>query len=76
MNSYTSALLYQDPFKLGAPGFIDTVSGNYIPFYLVPNITMQEQFSPLIGIDVTTIKQMNFKFEYRRSRQLSLSLID
>lgn len=76
MNSYTSALLYQDPVKLSAPGFIDTVSGNYIPFYLVPNITMQEQFSPLIGIDVTTTKHLNLKFEYRRSRQLSLSLID
>lgn len=76
MNSYTSALLYNDPYKLGAPGFIDTVSGNYIPFFLVPNISMQEQFSPLIGIDVTTTKQLNLKFEYKKSRQVSLSLID
>ena len=76
MNSYTSALLYSDPFKLGAPGFVDTISGNYIPFYLVPNISMQEQFSPLIGIDVTTTKQLNLKFEYKKSRQVSLSLID
>ncbi|MBS1627886.1 MAG: cell surface protein SprA [Bacteroidetes bacterium] len=76
MNSYTSALLYSDPFKFGAPGFIDTVSGNYIPFYLVPNITVSEAFAPLIGIDVTTTKQLNLKFEYRKSRQLSLSLID
>ncbi len=76
MNSYNSALLYQDPFRFNAPGFIDTVSGNYIPFFLVPNITMKEGFEPLIGIDVTTIDQMNIKFEYRKSRQLSLSLID
>lgn len=76
MNSYTSALLYSDPSRYGAPGFIDTVSGNYIPFYLVPNISMQEAFSPLIGIEVTTIKQLNLKFEYKRSRQMSLSLID
>ena len=76
MNSYASALLYQDPFKFGAPGFIDTVSGNYIPFFLVPNVSMQEQFSPLIGIDVTTSKQLGFKFEYKKSRQMSLSLID
>ncbi|MDE3235149.1 MAG: cell surface protein SprA [Bacteroidota bacterium] len=76
MNSFASALLYQDPFRYGAPGFIDTVSGNYIPFYLVPNITIQEQFSPLIGIDVTTKRQLNLKFEYKKSRQMSLSLID
>ncbi len=76
MNSFTSALLYQDAFKYGAPSFVDTVSGNYIPYFLVPNISIQEQFSPLIGIDVTTIKHLNLKFEYKRSRQLSLSLID
>ncbi len=76
MNSFSSALLYRDPFHYSAPGFIDTVSGNYIPYFLVPNITMQEKFEPLIGIDVTTTKQLNLKFEYRKSRLLSLSLID
>jgi cell surface protein SprA len=76
MNSFNSALLYQDPFRFNAPGFIDTVSGNYIPFFLVPNISMKESFEPLLGIDVTTVDQLNIKFEYRKSRQLSLSLID
>jgi cell surface protein SprA len=76
MNSFTSALLYQDPFRFNAPGFIDTISGNFIPFFLVPNITIQEQFSPLIGIDITTTGQLNAKFEYKKSRQLSLSLVD
>ncbi|TAE17559.1 MAG: cell surface protein SprA [Bacteroidetes bacterium] len=76
MNSFTSALNYLDPFRLNAPGFIDTISGNYVPFFLVPNLTMQEQFMPLIGFDVTTVDQMNIKFEYKKSRQLSLSLVD
>jgi cell surface protein SprA len=76
MNSFNSALLYQDPFRFNSPGFIDTVSGNYIPFFLVPNITMQEKFEPLIGIDITTNNQLNLKFEYRKSRLLTLSLID
>ncbi len=76
MNSFNSALLYQDPFRFSAPGFIDTVSGNYIPYFLVPNITIKEGFEPLIGVDVTTVDQLNLKFEYRKSRLLSLSLID
>ncbi len=76
MNSFTSALLYYDPFHYGTPGFIDTISGNFVPFFLVPNITIQEQFSPLIGFDITTINQMNLRFEFKKSRQLSLSLID
>ncbi|WP_225975470.1 T9SS outer membrane translocon Sov/SprA [Panacibacter ginsenosidivorans] len=76
MNTFTSALLYQDPFRVGAPQFIDTISGNYVPFFLVPNLTIQEQFAPLIGFDFTTANQTSFRFEYKKSRQLSLSLID
>ncbi len=76
MNSFNSALLYQDPFRYSAPGFVDTVSGNFIPYFLVPNITIQESFAPLFGIDITTVSQVNAKFEFRKSRQLSLSLVD
>jgi cell surface protein SprA len=76
MNSFTSALLFADPYHLGVPAFRDTISGNYVPFFLVPNLTIQEQFAPLFGIDVTTSSQTNMRFEYKKSRQLSLSLID
>ena len=76
MNSFTSALLYQDVSRYGYPSFIDTVSNNYIPFFLIPNITIQEQFSPLIGLDMTFTNQLSLKFEYIKQRQLSLSLID
>jgi len=76
MNSFTSALAYRDQFGYGAPSFIDSVSGNYVPYFLLPNITIQEQFAPLLGIDITTISQVNLRFEYKKSRTLSLSLID
>jgi cell surface protein SprA len=76
MNSFTSALLYQDVSQYGYPSFIDTVSHNYIPYFLVPNVTIQEQFSPLIGIDVSFTNNITGKFEYVKQRQLSLSLID
>jgi cell surface protein SprA len=76
MNQYTSALLFQDPFGISAPGFIDTVSGNYIPYFLLPNITISEGFEPLIGIDVTTKGQLNARAEYRKTRTLSLSMLD
>lgn len=76
MNSFSSALLYYDPLHLGQPAFKDTTSGNYIPFFLIPNLTIQEQFAPLIGIDITTTDQTALRFEYAKSRQLSLSLYD
>lgn len=76
MNQYNSALLFQDPFALSAPGFIDTVSGNYVPYFLLPNITITEGFEPLFGIDVTTTGQLNARAEYRKTRTLSLSMLD
>jgi cell surface protein SprA len=76
MNSFTSALTYQDPFRISYPSFVDTVTGNYVPFYLLPNLTISEAFEPIIGIDFTTTGQLTGRFEYRKSRQLSLSLLD
>ncbi|MEO7311978.1 MAG: cell surface protein SprA [Chitinophagaceae bacterium] len=76
MNSFTSALTFQDPFGRGFPSFVDTLSNNYVPYFLVPNLTIQESFEPLLGIDITTTNQISARFEYKKSRQLSLSLID
>jgi cell surface protein SprA len=76
MNGFTSALLYQDISGYGYPSFYDTGSKNFIPFFLVPNVSIQEQFSPLIGLDMMFTNQLQAKFEYSKSRQLSLSLND
>ena len=76
MNSFNTALLFQDPFHVGYPYFSDTLSGSYIPYFLVPNITIQEQFDPLIEVDMTFTNQLTTRIEFRKSRTLSLSLID
>ncbi len=76
MNSFNTALLFTDPNRVGYPYFRDTLTGNYIPYFLVPNITIQEQFDPLIEVDVTFTNQLNTRIEFRKSRTLSLSLID
>ncbi|HEX4876159.1 MAG TPA: cell surface protein SprA [Chitinophagaceae bacterium] len=76
MNSFNTALLFADPFRVGYPSFRDTLTGNFIPYFLVPNITIQEAFDPLIEVDVTFTNQLQTRFELRKSRSLSLSLID
>ena len=76
MNSFNSALLFNDPFQFNYPGFIDPQTGNFIPYFLVPNITISEQFAPLIDLDMQFTNQVNARFEYKKSRTLSLSLID
>ena len=76
MNSFNSALLYQDPFRVSYPYFRDTLTGNFIPYFLVPNLTIQEAFDPLIEVDMTFSNQMSIRGEFRKMRQLSLSLLD
>jgi len=76
MNSYNSNLNFQDPFGIRQPGFIDTLTGNFIPYFQVPNITISEQFAPLIDLDMQFVNQLQAKFSFSKSRQLSLSLID
>ncbi len=75
MNSFNSALLYRDDLRYGYPGFLDS-SGNYIPYFLVPNISIREGFEPLINLDMQFTNQVTARFEFKKSRQLSLSLID
>jgi len=76
MNSFNTALLFTDPLRVGFPSFTDTLTGNYIPYFLVPNITIQESFDPLIQVELTFANQLTTGFEFKKSRTLSLSLID
>jgi cell surface protein SprA len=76
MNSFNKALFFEDIFRIGAPSFRDTLTGNYVPYFLVPNITIQEAFDPMFEVDMTFTNQMTFRVEYRKSRTLSLSLVD
>ncbi|HRO70451.1 MAG TPA: cell surface protein SprA, partial [Chitinophagaceae bacterium] len=76
MNSFNTALLFQDPLRVAYPSFVDTLTGNYIPYFLIPNITIQESFDPLFEVDMTFTNQLSIRLEYRKTRSLSLSLID
>lgn len=70
MNSFNTALLFEDPLHAGYPQFIDTTSGagsgRFVPYFLVPNITIQEQFDPLIEVDMTFTNQLTTRFEFKK----------
>ncbi|GAA4454524.1 cell surface protein SprA [Rurimicrobium arvi] len=76
MNAFNSALTYQDLRGVGYPSFIDSNTGNYIPYFQVPNITLTDQLNPMFAVDVTMKNNLTSKFEIRRNRVVSLSLID
>lgn len=75
MNGYNSALNFADEFRLQWPSF-KNADGNFVPYFLVPNITIHEEFSPLFGVDMMFTNQLSAKVEYKKSRTLSLSLVD
>lgn len=76
MSSYNTSMYFEDPRLTGYPAFRDTISGNYYPYFMVPNLTLTESFSPLLGVDLTFVNSLNARVEFRKSRSLSLSLID
>ncbi|HOA39660.1 MAG TPA: cell surface protein SprA, partial [Flavihumibacter sp.] len=76
MNSFNNNLMYQDPLSYNMPGFIDTATGSFYPYFLVPNISISEQFAPLLSVDMQFTNQLSIRAEYKKSRTLSLSLVD
>ena len=55
---------------------VDTLTGNFVSLYDIPNIVMNESLSPLIGIDATWINGLTTKFDFKKSRTLTMSFID
>jgi cell surface protein SprA len=47
-----------------------------VPYFLFNNIKIEERFDPLIQVDMTFTNQLTTSIEFRKSRTLSLSLVD
>jgi len=58
------------------PSKIDTLSNNFISYYSIPQVNITEQFSPLIGVDVTWNNGITTKFDFKKTRNVSLGLVD
>ena len=51
-------------------------SNNYITRYDVGIVSIMEQYSPLIGVDVTMHNSLSAKVEFKKSRKLDLSFVN
>ncbi len=58
------------------PQRIDSLSGNYYSYYSIPQVTITEQLSPLLGIEIAWKNSLITNFEFKKSRTLGLSLLD
>ncbi|MCR4770494.1 MAG: cell surface protein SprA [Bacteroidaceae bacterium] len=71
-NSFTNYMAF-----MGDMGFImDVTTGNPIPnsMYNVNTVSINEAFSPLIGVDMTFNNGLTTRMEYRKTRTLNLSM--
>ena len=69
--SYSSWLQY-----MGDLGFVKNTDGSLSPssMYNISTVSINESFSPLLGMDVTLQNNMTVKVEYRTTRVLNLSM--
>ena len=69
--SYSSWMQY-----MGDLGYVQAADGSMTPSsrYNISTVSINESFSPLLGIDMTLNNNMTFKVEYKTSRVLNLSM--
>lgn len=72
VSSFTTNLLYTSD-KDGNATARD-INANFIPEYQISSASISEQFSPLMGYDMTLKNDMLLRVEFKRDRNASLSL--
>lgn len=71
INGFNSLVRYEE--TNGAVSVRDA-SDNFLPYYQFSQVTLFEQFVPLLGVDVRLKNNMTINMEYRKTRALSFSL--
>jgi len=60
-------------FDFNDINLINPGTGNYYSRFELPLVQVSEQFSPLLGIQMKTKKELNLNVEYRKGRTLDLN---
>ncbi|HYX09304.1 MAG TPA: cell surface protein SprA [Bacteroidales bacterium] len=77
IGSYTTNLDYNpfdgDPNHLDGLSYVRDIQYNFLPQYQVNVVSINEQFSPLINVDMTWKNSLSTRIELKKSRTISLS---
>nr|MBA3972447.1 cell surface protein SprA [Bacteroidota bacterium] len=79
VGGYTSNLLYTDPDRDGYTAVKEIVSSvpgnpNFLSKDLISTVSIAEQWSPLVKLDMTLKNSILVSFEFKKDRNLSLGL--
>ena len=75
VGSFNTYSTYQE--YMNGLGFVqDITTGSPVPssMFDISAVSVNEQFSPLIGVDVTLLNNMTMKLQYNKSRVMNLSM--
>ncbi len=72
INSYTTNLQYT--FDDNGLNYVRDLQNNYIQLYEINVVTINEQFSPMINVDMNWKSNLTTRFEWKKSRTVSLNL--
>ena len=81
INNYSNSLLYGENMTLDnqvmdypLASLADSITGKLVPVYILNQVSILEQFAPLIGVSVKTKKNLSASVNYKRDRNLALNL--
>jgi cell surface protein SprA len=81
--NYSNSLQYGDPDKVGLSVpiekynnsiFGEVIDGRVVPMYVISQVLISEQFSPLIGVNVRTKNRLTIRADYKTKRDLALNV--
>lgn len=72
VGGFNTNVLFSDPDEDGFTTVKDAMN-NFLPRYEIAQISITEQYSPFINLDLTWKNSLITKFEFKKSRNLSLS---
>ena len=75
-NYRSNAIFSENHFNSGTDALssIRDINDNYVAQYDIQSVNISEQFSPLLSIDMAMKNSLNFKIEFKRSRNLTLNI--
>ncbi len=75
MGSYVTNLQYMEDNN-GNANVRDPISGNFMTKYKVPQVSISEDFSPLLGINITWKNNLTNRIDIKRSKSINMSFLN
>ncbi|UPL48634.1 T9SS outer membrane translocon Sov/SprA [Hymenobacter sublimis] len=72
INGYTTNALYTREPE-GLPDRVNLTNGQYVPYYIIGQVTIAERLAPLIGLNFQTTGKLSGRLEYRIDRNIGLN---